>query len=96
MDAETLRKILDSHQKWLNGEGGERADLRGANLDFSCWPLWCGSKGVKVDAKIARQLMLHVLSIECDDPEFKKISRLKSVRSFAAQSHRAKDMGFRN
>ena len=27
-----LKKILDEHLLWLNGEGGSRADLRGANL----------------------------------------------------------------
>ena len=27
-----LKKILDEHLLWLNGEGGGRADLRGANL----------------------------------------------------------------
>ena len=34
-----LKKILDEHLLWLNGEGGSRADLRGANLrdaDLSC------------------------------------------------------------
>ena len=30
---EELQKILDDHKKWLNGQGGKRADLRGA--DFS-------------------------------------------------------------
>ena len=29
-----LKKILDEHLLWLNGEGGSRADLRGA--DLSC------------------------------------------------------------
>ena len=34
-----LKKILDEHLLWLNGEGGSRADLSGANLfgaDLSC------------------------------------------------------------
>ena len=39
-----LKEILDEHLLWLNGEGGSRADLRGANLssadlsraDLSC------------------------------------------------------------
>ena len=34
-----LKKILDEHLLWLNGEGGSRANLRGANLsgaDLSC------------------------------------------------------------
>ena len=37
------------------------ADLRGADLDFSSWPLWCGSVGVVIDEKIARQLIYHAV-----------------------------------
>ena len=50
MTQEELNMILDKHRKWLNNEeGGERADLcgadlSGANLDYSCWPLWCENK----------------------------------------------------
>ena len=32
MEKEKLDKILKNHKLWLNGEGGECADLRGANL----------------------------------------------------------------
>ena len=33
MKQEELQKILEAHGKWINGEyGGERADLRGADL----------------------------------------------------------------
>ena len=32
MERERLDKILENHKLWLNGEGGECADLRGANL----------------------------------------------------------------
>ena len=43
------------------------ADLCGANLDFSCWPLWCGSKNVKADDRLIAQLIFHVtrLDISC-------------------------------
>ena len=40
------------------------ANLRGADLDFSCWPLWCGSKNVKVGDKIVCQFMWHVAQID--------------------------------
>ena len=45
-----------------------RADLRGANLcgaglDFGQWPLWCGSLGVKIDERLARQLVYHALAV---------------------------------
>ena len=35
MTSEKLAEILENHKKWLNGEGGERADLSGSNLSGS-------------------------------------------------------------
>ena len=32
MNREELAEVLDKHQKWLEGAGGERANLRGADL----------------------------------------------------------------
>ena len=72
-------QILQRHAKWLvsGGADGESADLHGAdldgadlhgaNLDFSCWPLWCGSKNVKADDRLIAQLIFHVtrLDISC-------------------------------
>ena len=37
------------------------ADLRGADLDFSAWPLWCWSIGVKLDKRLAVQQLYHVM-----------------------------------
>jgi uncharacterized protein YjbI with pentapeptide repeats len=39
-----------------------RANLTGANIDYVSWPLWCGSLGVKIDARIAAQLLYHALA----------------------------------
>ena len=54
----------------LRGADLRQADLREADLDYSCWPLWCGSLDVKVDARIARQLAYHFCRLDCDDPEY--------------------------
>jgi hypothetical protein len=146
-----LRTILDEHKKWLNDEGGTRADLSdanlsdadlsyaklsdanlseanlsdanlnyadlrdadlsdadlneanlceanlsetnlsGANLDYSCWPLWCGSKNVKVDVRIAAQLAAHFCVLDCDDPAY--IAARAAILDFARTSHRAEDLG---
>jgi len=107
MNADELRVVLEKHKKWLNNEdGGKRADLRwadlrdadlrganlrGADIDFSCWPLWCGSKSVKVDAKIARQLAAHFCVLDCDDPEYQVVRN--AILKFAKQSHRAANLG---
>ena len=75
---EELSIVLEKHGKWLRGEpGGERANLRGANprgadlddvdlrgadLDYASWPLWCGSLRARIDDRQAKQLLYHVLS----------------------------------
>ena len=46
------------------------ADLRGADLDYSVWPLWCGALHVKTDKRIMCQLAYHFCAQDCDDPEY--------------------------
>ena len=67
------------------------ADLRDANLDFSCWPLWCGSRGAVVDTRIAAQLAAHFCALDCDDPAYQEARA--ALLPFARTSHRAKDLG---
>jgi hypothetical protein len=45
----------------LRGANLRSADLRAADLDFSCWPLWCGSLGVRLDERLKVQLLYHVI-----------------------------------
>jgi hypothetical protein len=45
----------------LSGANLREANLSGADLDFSVWPLWCGSLEVgKIDDRLALQLLAHV------------------------------------
>jgi hypothetical protein len=45
----------------LSGADLREANLSWANLDFSVWPLWCGSLEVgKIDDRLALQLLAHV------------------------------------
>jgi len=74
--------------QWANLRG---ANLQQADLDFSVWPLWCGSNGVIVDIKIVRQLLAHVACLTCDDPEFEEVKAL--IMPYAKKSHRAADLG---
>ena len=78
---------------WTNLSGADLrradltgADLSGANIDFSAWPLRCGSLNVRVDKTIAVQLMYHACALDCDDPEYQE-ARAK-VLDFANQMHR--------
>jgi hypothetical protein len=64
----------------LRGANLEGADLRGANLDFSCWPLWCGSLGVKGDAALVGQLAYHLFDlIKGSGVEVKSLKKLRDL-----------------
>lgn len=102
MDQKRLNKILAAHKAWLEGkpEGRranlrgadfQRADLREADIDYSCWPLWCGSLDVKVDARIAAQLAYHFCRLDCDDPGY--IAARNAILDFANTFHRAEECG---
>jgi len=69
------------------------ADLRYAYLDYSCLPLWCGSRGMVVDRKIAAQIAAHFCALSCDDPDFQKARA--AIIDFALTSHRADDLGLK-
>ena len=75
----------------LRGADLRSANLRSANIDYSAWPLWCGSKNVKVDKRIAAQLAAHFCVLDCDDPEY--LAARDAVLAFAKTSHRARDLG---
>ena len=73
MNAKDLAETLKLHKKWLGGEKeGIRADLReanlsganlrGADIDYAAWPLWCKALNAQIDDRIARQLLYHTLA----------------------------------
>ena len=145
MNTDELKTILEQHKLWLDGDGGEPANLRGANLrwadlrganlrcadlrgadlqgadlrcanlryanlqyadlrgadlrcadlqganiDYSCLPLWCGSKGIIVDQRIAAQIAAHFCALSCDDPGF--LATREAVLPFAQTSHIAVEL----
>lgn len=96
MNKDELKSILGQHKLWLDGDGGKRADLqgadlRGADLDYSCLPLWCGSKGMQVDWYIASQIAAHFCALNCDDEDYQ--AARTAILEFARMSHRADDLG---
>ena len=91
MTIEEIKKVLKLHKKWLNNENGERANLCGANLDFSCFPLWCGGSRFKCDIKLVYQFLAHVCTLEFEDAEGIK----DLIMPFAVKSHRAVDLGLK-
>ena len=68
------------------------ADLRNADLDFSSWPLWCGSENVKIDDKIMAQLINHILAV--DHPLVKKLRNLKTLTSISDKHPASKRMWY--
>ena len=75
----------------LRGANLRGANLRGANIDFSCYPLWCGSLGLKADKRLACQLAYHLCSMQCDDAEYIKMRN--SILGFANKFHRVDECG---
>ena len=67
------------------------ADLRGADLDYACWPLWCGSIGVKIDKRIWCQLAYHLCAVEINDPDC--IHYRNMLLPIANQFHRVEECG---
>ena len=70
----------------LNG-----ANLNGADLDYSCYPLSCGSLHLKADKRLACQLAYHLCSLQCDDADYIKMRN--SILDFANQFHRVGECG---
>lgn len=79
----------------LLGANLRRADLHRADVDFSCWPLWCGSLNVKIDKPIFCQLIYHTLRAgqSVDDPEVKRLFEIPEIVDLANQFHRVDECG---
>ena len=80
----------------LCGADLHSADLRGANLDYASWPLRCGSLDVKIDARIAAQLVYHCVRAcqsVTDDPDVVAFCNTPEVVKLANRFHRMKECG---
>ena len=65
----------------LRGVDLRGADLQGANLDFSCLPLYCGGLNFKIDERIAKQLMYHVVNLmQYSDIDTSKILKKQAFK----------------
>lgn len=61
-----LNKILENHLHWIKEDCENwkdmRADLSGADLDYSCLPLWYGSLKTNFDDRQLIQIAFHLVS----------------------------------
>lgn len=71
------------------------ADLSGAYLDYSCFPLWCGSLDVKIDKRIFCQLLYHVLRAgnSVKDEEVEAFLSDEKALALANKFHRIEECG---
>jgi hypothetical protein len=70
-----------------------RADLSWADLDFSSLPLWCGGSKFKADARLVRQILAHVVTIDIVDADDEMKVAIMAIKEEAKKSHRARDLG---
>ena len=79
----------------LQGATLNGADLAGADLDYSSWPLWCGSLGAKLDKRLACQLLYHCVKamMSVDDDEARKVCDNPDVLALANMFARADECG---
>lgn len=66
--SDSILRNSDLRYSDLRNSNLRGADLRGSNLDYSAWPLWCGSLKAHVDDRIAIQLLYHTLSVVQHSP----------------------------
>ena len=106
MDKAKLDKILDNHKLWLrtNGEQGEGADLRYANLrsadlsyadlryanlDYSAFPLWCGGLDVHIDDRQATQMLYHLIrNVQYSKNTSKAMKKICKIKSLINQANK--------
>jgi len=81
----------DLHGADLHGADLRYANLQGADLDYSSWPLWCGSLDVEVDRRIAAQLAYHFCRLDCADPDY--LAARSALLPFANTFHRVDGCG---
>jgi hypothetical protein len=61
------------------------ADLRGANLEYSCLPLQCSTSKIKIDKDNIQQLVKMIFSSECDWKEFNQIKKMKIYKKLIGE-----------
>ncbi len=69
--------------------------MKGAKLDYSCLPLWCGSLEVHFDDKQLKQLAYHLVraGLYSEDVSRETKSELLKLVDFANEFHKAEECG---
>lgn len=103
MKKEELKIILDNHKLWihdhskgiratlrdanLSGANLSDANLSGANIDFCSLPISCRGLNFKIDERIAKQLVYHIINLmQRSELETNKIFKI-NVFDWLKDSH---------
>jgi hypothetical protein len=79
----------------LSGADLSDANLGGANLDYSCLPLWCGSLGANFDDRQLVQIAYHLVraGLNSNNASEETKKELSKLIDFANKFHRVKECG---
>ena len=83
-------RFADLRNADLRGADLRGADLSGTNLDYSCFPLWCGGVDIITCDSLPRMLSAFICSMKVECEETRDIQKL--LLDYASKSHRAKDI----
>ena len=75
----------DLRGAYLRGADLRGADLQDADLDFSAWPLRCGSMFVKCSRNLAVQLAGHIAALAVQDATTADLCFAKVCQRYAAK-----------
>lgn len=92
-----VKRLIEGHKKDLQGADLTGAYLRGADMDYSCLPLCCGSLDMKMDSRQLAQIAYHLVRLmevsdDVDEMDRKALMSPKFV-DFANRFHRAGECG---
>ena len=102
INTDKLNEILANHKLWIdsNSEYGNRANLyganlSGANLDYSCLPLWCGSLSANFDDRQIIQFVYHIVKsgLNSTNTSDEIKSELAKLIDLANKFHRVDECG---
>lgn len=74
----SLKDAVEENRKYLQG-----ADLQGADLDFSAFPLSCKSFGMKADNRLVFQLIAHITRLDREHIDGEALEAIKALMPYA-------------
>ena len=98
MDKQEMITLLKEDVKKFNeNRESEFINLRNADLDFSCLPLWCGSFNIKTDMKLVYQLCYHICRLNIVNKNGSQSKTGKTIQKlltqYANKFHRVEECG---